>query len=248
MTLDLPEPPASGRLPEATLPPGPLGSAPAKSRVVAGYARFSPDDRSKITLEMQEERIRQTCQARGWTLWRTFRDDNLSGAVEPEQRPGLAELMDSFGNFDTVMSYEVARLAREPRLFWNLIHLFGSKGVAFLTAIMPDMDSTMPTFVATVGTMENMAAFDRLMTMEKTRDALAELKRRGFEVGRPPLGFVYLEKDGHKVRALDELGQKVRAIVEGNPKIKAVNVQRELGLDSYKTAWHLLNSVRDFLS
>lgn len=214
---------------------------------MAGYARFSPDDATKITIEMQDEGMRRACQMKGWDYWKTFVDRDLSGGLPASERPGLQELVDELGSgrFDAVMTYEVGRLARDSLIFWTLIDLFRSKGAVFLTATIPDIDSSMPTFTATIGTLQNFATFFRLETKQKTKDALSTLARAGFAVSRPPLGFKLVEAEqGHKRLALDDVGEKVKRELEVNPELKPKAVMELLGV-GYKTAWHLINNVRE---
>jgi DNA invertase Pin-like site-specific DNA recombinase len=216
-------------------------------KTVAGYARFSPDDATKITIEMQEEGMRRVCQAKGWTYWKTFPDKDLSGGLPVEMRSGLQELVDNLGSgsFDTVMAYEVGRLARDSLIFWTLIDVFKAKGTVFVTAMIPDIDSSMPTFTATIGTLQNFATYFRLETKQKTRDALATLAKAGYAVSRPPLGYELVETEGgHKKLILDELGERVKKELEVNPKLKPKALMEILGV-GYKTAWHLINNVRD---
>ena len=232
---------------------------PSAQKSVAGNLRFSVDDGAKVSIQVQERAIRDMCAAKGWEFLRPYADEGLSGGLppgpKPEGRPGLADLLSDMetGEFNMVAVYEFSRLARDQSIFWALMARMRAKGVAFVTAMFPDVTSESPVFEMLGGVTQASASFMRRETSFKVLNAQAEMRKQGMAWNRTPAGFESVPMDdkdpkhSHRVYRLNEQGRKVREMLDGNPDLKAVTVEMELGVP-HATAWRILRNVRGFES
>jgi len=68
----------------------------------------------KQTVENQVRELRQIAERRGWEAVGEYRDADISGAKERENRPGLDQMLKdaSKRRFDVVMAWAIDRLGR----------------------------------------------------------------------------------------------------------------------------------------
>ena len=83
----------------------------------AEHSRDSTEDQAPegYSIEAQESVIRECCKNHGWEFFKLYSDPGISGTVPPEDRPGLAELMDDSKKslFDIVLVVNFDRLSRD---------------------------------------------------------------------------------------------------------------------------------------
>jgi site-specific DNA recombinase len=208
-----------------------------------GYARLSKGgDKEHYSIDAQRQAIGAYCQARGWDLVRVYMDDGVSGAVAPDERPAMRQMIDDVLG-DGIHYIVVKRLDRFGRKASDLLSLLDAlerKGVA-VVSIDDNIDTSTPSGRLLRTILAGMAEFERDLIRERTKAGLAVARQRGKWVGRPPKGTVVV--DGKLQDAgRDELTRKLRARVFMHGKTVA-QAARELGVP-YWLAYSLLYGQR----
>ncbi len=193
---------------------GPSGSPSASATVplqtVIGYVRVSTDDQVEngISLEEQRSRIRAYAVAHGLEVARIASDEGVSGKSLRGRAGLLGALEDlSDAEADGLVVCKLDRLSRTTMDLLGLVERANRDGWQ-LHSIQEHLDTTSSHGRFVVGILSLLAQMEREQTAERTRLALAELKRRGKRIsGRPPFGYRF---DGSDV-VEEPQEQKVRA-------------------------------------
>jgi len=203
------------------------------------YVRISKENPDGHSLEAQSQAIQAYCQARGWVLVRIYTDDGVSGAVAPDERPGLAELeRDVLGDgIQFVIVWRLDRLGRKASDLLAFLDRLERKGVAFVS-IDDAIDTSKPEGRLLRTILAGVAEFERELVRQRTKRGLAIARQRGKYLGRTPVGMVRTPDGGLQDAGRSELIRKLRARVfmHGQPLARAA---RELGL-AYTTAREML--------
>lgn len=156
--------------------------------VVVGYVRVSTEEQSGSGLGLSAQRaaIRRACQERGWTLG-TIYEDAASGRTMGGRR-GLAEALDyvSAGEAGGLVVAKLDRLSRSLLDFAALMERSRREGWA-LVALDLGVDTSTPQGELMATVLASFAQFERRLIGQRTKDALAELKAQGVQLGRPRL-------------------------------------------------------------
>ena len=222
-------------------------SSQISPKKAAGYARFSTQKQDGgVTIESQDHEMRKTADDKRWLYVRTYRDEAVSGAVPPAERPGMTEMLDDARSraFEVLLVLDASRLARDQRIFWDTIGDLKDLGVEVFTCVLPNAGSFSPEFELVAGALQGAASYERRLVSLKTKLAHAELQEQGKAHGRPRYGFRindagYFEPEGVGVEGLQ--------LLESNPKLKASILAKSLGLE-YQEGWALLKNLRLFQS
>ncbi|OHV78530.1 recombinase family protein [Rhizobium sp. LCM 4573] len=140
-----------------------------------GYARVSTQEQN---LETQKKALEAAGCHRIFT-------DVASGAKD--DRPGLAEAMNYLRKGDTLVVWKIDRLGRSLSHLVHLIDELGKRGVAFKSLTDGDIDTTTPMGRMWYGMAAIMADYERSLIRERTKAALATVKKRGISTGRKPV-------------------------------------------------------------
>jgi DNA invertase Pin-like site-specific DNA recombinase len=152
---------------------------------VIGYVRVSTDQQGDSGLGLQAQRtaIQMECDRRGWELVR-FEEDVLSGSTM--QRPGLSAALEACRSGE-VSGVVVAKLDRISRSLIDFVNLIAeaTKDGWNVVALDLGVDLSTPTgeFFGTV--LAAMAQWERRLIGQRTREALAQAKANGVQLGRP---------------------------------------------------------------
>ena len=158
---------------------------------MVGYTRVSTDEQAAHGhgLAAQRAAIEAEAVRRGWTVeWIT--DDGYSG--KDLARPGIRRALEVLGKrrggrtLDGLVVAKLDRLTRSLRDFADVMHR--SHGERWtLVALDLNVDTGTPSGRLLAGVMASVNAFEREVIAQRTRDALAVLKRRGVALGNPRL-------------------------------------------------------------
>lgn len=150
---------------------------------VVAYARTSTSEQ-EIGLDAQRSSIEAWAIAGNHEVV-SWNIEQASGKDmnRPELKHALALVME--GSADGLVVTKVDRLSRSVLDFASLMSDFQNADKA-LVCIGDAIDTSTPTgrFVANI--LANLAQLERELIGARTRDALAELKRQGVRLGRPP--------------------------------------------------------------
>lgn len=185
---------------------------------IASYARISQSRDESTSIARQREQAQAWAAMKGGTLVAEYEDDGISGAVPPQDRPGLAAAIAAAeaGQIDALVVAKLDRLARDVRAFLELADLLAKHDVALISiAESLDMGSAAGRMVATV-----LAAFAS-MERERTAERILESNRYLASVGAisgqaAPYGWVKDRKEDGRLR-LDlhpDQAPRLRAVVD----------------------------------
>jgi len=190
--------PADGRAPGS--------SATERLRManhVVGYVRVSSTDqvRHGISLAEQEQRIRGYCAAHGLKLVSVAADEGISGKGTGN-RPGLQRALRALRGCKAggLVVCKLDRLSRSLRDALDLVARSEREGWE-LHSIGENLDTSTPHGRFVVHLFAALAQLEREQIGERTRNGMAELRRRGRRISRrPPFGFRF---EGDRLEPVD---------------------------------------------
>ena len=178
--------------------------------LAATYSRVSTDDQAEagISLDAQRHRLAGYCDAHGLALARVEEDAGIS-ARRTTNRPGLQCALAALRRRDVagLVVVKLDRLSRATRDVLDLVAAAERGGWA-LHSIDERLDTSSPhgRFVVTV--LAALAQLEREQVGQRTRHAMAELRRQGRRTSRyAPMGHCF---KGNRLVAVDA-EQRARA-------------------------------------
>jgi DNA invertase Pin-like site-specific DNA recombinase len=184
------------------------------------YVRVSKgDQRTGLQLHAAQALV----HGRGWTFGRkgeppdelAFYTDTASGARRT-RRPGLDAMMRDARSkrFDVIVVYKRDRLFRSLREQVLLVAELGELKIDIVSASEQHFDTTTPMGKAMLWVAAVFAELERDLIAERTKEGVADARRRGKRLGRPP------RVDAAQVRAWKEQGLSFKEIAArlGLPK------------------------------
>ncbi len=172
---------APSRYPDAATPP----------RFIA-YVRVSTGEQaaSGLSLAAQRRRLTAYVAAHGLTLADVAEDAGIS-ARRTNNRPALQRALSALsrGEADGLVAVKLDRLSRTTRDVLDLVARAEREGWA-LHSIEERLDTASPQGRFVTTSLGAMAQLKREQAAERTRVAMAELRRQGRRVsGKPPWGY-----------------------------------------------------------
>jgi len=163
---------------------------------LALYCRVSTSQQS---VDSQLDRLRQYAQARGATAIE-FVDEGVSGARR--SRPALDRMMAAAVRRE-ISAVVITKLDRIGRSLANLAALAEELEALNVALVCLDqaIDSGTPAGKMMFGMLATVAAFERELARERTRDGLAAARRRGAKIGRPRSLKPSARRRLHRLRA-----------------------------------------------
>jgi len=149
---------------------------------VAIYARASTNE-DRQNPQVQVEPCKARCEREGWPY--DVYIEFASGAKE--SRPELDSLLKQVrnGSYDAVMVLRLDRLGRSLPHLLQLMQEFRKKGVEFIS-VSENFDTTTAQGELFFNITGSFAQFERRLIQERVNDGLAEARRNGRRLGRPP--------------------------------------------------------------
>ncbi|HEY6769568.1 MAG TPA: recombinase family protein [Candidatus Sulfotelmatobacter sp.] len=159
------------------------------NKQVALYLRVSTNAQST---DAQFAELRQLVEQRGWK-YKVFCDKGQSGAKE--SRPAFDEMMRQVrrGYFSAVCIWALDRLARSLRQLLD-ISLELQRLNVDLVAVKQDLDTSSASGRLVFGVLSTVAEFERDLLKERVRAGIAQARRDGKRLGRPPLKTLTAEE------------------------------------------------------
>ena len=149
-------------------------AAAARSGDTLGYARVSTPDQC---LSAQRIRLLEAGAIRLFT-------DVASG--KRVDRPGLAELIEHARTGDRLCVTRLDRLGRSLRELLEIVDGLKARGI-HLVSLEERLDTSSAAGELVFHVFGAIAHFEGRLISERTRDGIAEARRRGRKPGRPPL-------------------------------------------------------------
>jgi DNA invertase Pin-like site-specific DNA recombinase len=158
------------------------------NKQVALYLRVSTNAQST---DAQLAELKQLVERRGWK-YKVFCDKGQSGAKE--SRPAFDEMMREVrrGHFAAICIWALDRLARSLRQLLD-ISLELQRLNVDLVAVKQDLDTSSASGRLVFGVLSTVAEFERDLLKERVRAGIAQARRDGKRLGRPPLRVLTAE-------------------------------------------------------
>ena len=162
---------------------GPASAGPPR---VLGYVRVSTDEQanSGAGLAAQREAITRACRERGYKLAAIVEDAGFS--AKTMTRPGITVALAQLdsGEADALMVAKLDRLSRSLLDFAKLMDHARRRDWAVI-ALDLGVDTATPAGAMMANVLATFAQFERDLTSERTKAALAQKKAQGVRIGRP---------------------------------------------------------------
>ncbi|MCX5733726.1 MAG: recombinase family protein [candidate division NC10 bacterium] len=168
--------------------------APDSPTRALGYVRVSTEDqvREGVSLDVQSERIRAYCQAKGWTLEGIIRDEGRS--ARDLNRPGIQRVLEmarqknGSRSADVLVVLKLDRLTRSVRDLGHLTDEFHRLRFGF-TSIQEAVDTTSATGELFFNIVASISQWERRVIGERTSAALCHRRAQGQRISRDPFGW-----------------------------------------------------------
>lgn len=161
----------------------------------------------------QAERARAHLAARGYTAGVVFEDIDVSGAVAPEERPGMAQALARVeeGVSGGLAAYSLDRFSRDPAHGDALVRRVTAAGGVLVAPDLPE-DITSPSGEFTFSMLLGVARLYRRTSGARFESAKARATRAGIRVG--PVPFGYRQRADRTLEPDPELAPVVRELFE----------------------------------
>ena len=183
---------------------------PKPTKSVAIYARVSTTIQKT---ELQLTELRDYVKRSKWEIYKEYIDEGYSGANT--KRPAFIEMMVEARQkkFDVLLVWKFDRLSRSMRDLINTISEIESLGLDFIS-YENQIDTGTPSGKLVFHVIGSVAEFERDIIRERVRAGLANARRKGKRLGRPPQP----KSKRDEAEKLRQKGKSFRAIA------KALNV------------------------
>ena len=177
-----------------------------KPKRAAIYVRVSTIDQGT---GRQEAELKEYVESRGWS-YKIYKDRGHSGAKD--DRPALNNLVHDIvrRKADVVVVWALDRLARSLKQLLNIAEYCNRVG-ADLIVLKQNVDTTLPAGRLTFQVLGAVAEFERELLRERVKSGMAQARRSGKHVGRPPLRKFHAE-DIERMRHLRVMGTSIRKL------------------------------------
>jgi DNA invertase Pin-like site-specific DNA recombinase len=163
-----------------------------------------------VSLEAQEAFLIAEAQKRGLD-YEVVREEGKSGksiSARPELKRALERLDKKEASF--LMANRLDRISRSVADFAYLLTR-AQKGKWSLVVLDVDVDTSTPSGEFLVNVMASASQFERRIIGQRTKEALAEVRKQGTTLGRPPL----MEKETlHLIAHLRKQGKTLQDIAQ----------------------------------
>jgi site-specific DNA recombinase len=153
-------------------------------RLVVGYIRVSSEEQKKsgLSIEAQEEKIKQYAGIKDLRLAKVYHDEAESG--KDMNRPSMLEIMDGIqnGKIGHLVVYKLDRLTRSLADLSHLLVLFDKKEIT-LSSVQETIDTSTATGRLMVQMIGMFAEWERGQIVERTQVALDRKREKGEKLG-----------------------------------------------------------------
>lgn len=154
------------------------------------YARVSTD---KQKVDMQLTELRQFAHRSGWTITEEYIDQNYTGGNT--NRPAFLAMIQAAKKrqFQILLVWKLDRLSRSLKDLINTLDELGACGIDFVS-YDNNLDTSTPTGKLVFQIVGAVAEFEKDIIRERVIAGLANAKRQGKRLGRPPVPALLLTK------------------------------------------------------
>ena len=165
-------------------------------RRVVGYIRVSSEGQATegVSLDAQRTKLAAYCVAMDLELVGIEADEGVS--AKTLRRPGLQRALASLegGAAEGLLVTKLDRLTRSVRDLGDLVDRYFGADRWSLLSVGDSIDTKTAAGRLVLNVLTSVAQWEREATGERTRDALAEVKRQGGKLGADALGWRRVEE------------------------------------------------------
>jgi len=156
-----------------------------------GYIRVSTTTQADngISLDAQKDKIKAWCKVNGYRLDTVFSDRGMS-AKRADNRPQLQKALKAVCNSRKAafVVYSLSRLARSTKDAIGIAERLDKAG-ADLVSLSEKLDTTSAAGKMMFRMLAVLAEFERDLTSERTKTAMAHKRMNGQRIGAIPYGY-----------------------------------------------------------
>ncbi len=186
---------------------------------VLGYVRVSTEQQADggVSLDAQREKLRAYAVAMDLELVAILEDAGVS--AKTLARPALQEALRRLeaGEADGLLVCKLDRLTRSVRDLGDLVDRYFATRWSLLS-VADSIDTRSAAGRLVLNVLASVSQWEREATGERTKEALAHLRREGVRLGREGLGWCRLteaDANGRRVVAdIDDEGRTVARLLE----------------------------------
>lgn len=182
---------------------------------VFGYCRVSSDDQAEegISIEMQEDMIKDFCTKKGYKLVDIFKDLAVMGSSELNERKEMNSLLFQLdqGKAHGLVALRLDRICRGLNIYANFSTDLKNKGL-FLMLITDSIDTSTINGRAHANLMASFAELEGERIKERTNEAIAYRRKTNKVIGACPMGRRRKVIDGVETDTLEEHPEEMKTI------------------------------------
>lgn len=156
-----------------------------------GYVRVSTTGQAEdgVSLDAQRQSLRAYCEATGLALVAIESDDGVS--AKDLNRPGLQRALARLRAraADALLVAKLDRLTRSVRDLAALVDVYFASGSHALLSVSDAIDTRTAGGRMVLNMLGSVSQWEREAAGERTRDALAQVRREGVPLGGAALGW-----------------------------------------------------------
>lgn len=197
------------------------------------YCRASTDDQ-KITLQDQQDKIKNYCNYKGYKVIENYVDGGVSGSINAKDRPEMKKLLERLqkGEGDGLICTKIDRLSRSSGDFINIMNYFNKNNIQ-LIFLEPEIDTKSAIGKMILTIMSSVAELELNMIRQRTKDALKKKKEKGEAYGQTPYGKTKTEDK--KLIDNPEEQNNINLILKlYNQGMSVINICNKLVMDKIK--------------
>ena len=172
--------------------------APTSNKPLAAiYIRVSTEDQAMhgISLQAQEESLKNYCKALGYEIFRIYRDEGRS-AKDIIHRPQMVQMLSDaeVKKFQAIFIYKLDRFSRSMMDLINTIDKLKEWGIDFVS-MQDKIETTSASGKLMFHIISAFAEFERNITSERTRFTMKAKFQNGGLITKAPLGYRIINKE-----------------------------------------------------
>lgn len=201
-----------------------------------------------ISMEAQETKGKAWAEANGYAVAGVFRDAGISGTRTNRKglRDALAAVCAKRGN--VLVTYSLSRLARSTKNAIEIAERLEKAG-ADLCSLSERIDTSTAAGKMVFRMLAVLAEFERDLTSERTRAALAHKAAKGERIGGVPFGYrladdaVRLVADAEEQRTLSEMKAMRRRGMSWQNIAEQLNARGTLTKTGRRWSWQTARKI-----
>lgn len=206
-----------------------------RTRVV-GYVRVSTENQAVEGVSLDAQRTRLTAYATAMDLDLVAIEVDAGVSAKTLARPALQRALSMLdaGTVEGLLVTKLDRLTRSVRDLGDLVERYFASRFALLS-VADSIDTPSASGRLVLNVLTSVAQWEREATGERTRDALAQVRREGGRLGGESLGW-------RRVEATDANGRRLIESVEDEMAVVSRVREMKLGGMTVRAIAALLNA------